>query len=106
VLLAFLVKEARKVTKGFQAPLCRDQVEEMGNRAPPGFPGPLDSQATRMELWNVSLDRLGIRVPLEFRGSQGSQARLEKKVRKETAASSVTWKDFVGPPGRRAPREK
>lgn len=48
VLLAFLVKEARKVTKGFQAPLCRDQVEEMGNRAPPGFPGPLDSQATRV----------------------------------------------------------
>lgn len=71
MLLAFPVKEVRKVTKGFQAPLCRDQAEEMGSRAPPGFPGPLDSQATRMELWNVSLDRLGIRVPLEFRGSQG-----------------------------------
>lgn len=71
MLLASLVKEARKVTKGFQAHLCQDQVEGMGSLAPLGLLGPLDSRATQMELWNASLDRQGIRVPPESRGSQG-----------------------------------
>lgn len=48
MLLASLVKEARKVTKGFQARLCQDQVEGMGSLAPLGLLGPLDSRATRV----------------------------------------------------------
>lgn len=94
------------MTKAFQAHLCQDRVEGMGSRAPLGLPGPPDSRATRTELWNVSLGRQGIRVPPEFQGSRGLQARLEKKVRKETAASSVTQRAFVDPLGRRAPQEK
>lgn len=71
MLLAFLVKEGRKVTKGFQARLCRDQVEGTGSRVPPGLLGPLDSRVTQMELWSASLDRQGTEVPPEVRGNQG-----------------------------------
>lgn len=57
MLLATLVKEEKKVTKDFQGSLCQDQAEEMDSRALLGPPDPLDSQATRMELWNASLDQ-------------------------------------------------
>lgn len=69
-LLASLVNEEKKATKDFQVYLCQDRVEEMGCRAPPAPQGPPDSQATQMELWNVSLDRLVTRGPLEFQGSR------------------------------------
>lgn len=90
MLLATLVKEEKKVTKDFQGYLCQDQVEEMDSRALLGPPDPLDSQATQMELWNASLDQQVIGVLLEFQGSQGLRAKLERKVKKERVASSVT----------------
>lgn len=90
MLLATLVKEEKKVTKDFQGCLCQDQVEEMDSRALLGPPGPLGSQATQMELWNASPDQLVIGVLLEFQGSQDLRAKLERKVKKERVASSVT----------------
>lgn len=56
MFLAILVKEEKKVTKDFQGCLCQDQVEEMDAQAFLGPPDLLDSQATRMELWNASPD--------------------------------------------------
>lgn len=71
MLLASLVREERKVTRGFQVYHCQDQVDGMDSQAPLGLPGPLDSQATQTALWNASLDHQGIRVPPEIQGSQG-----------------------------------
>lgn len=47
-----------------------------------------------------------IGVLLEFQGIQDWQAKLERKVKKETVASSVTQKDSVDPLGLRDPQEK
>lgn len=57
MFLATPVKEEKKVNEDFQGCLCQDQVEEMDSRALLGPPDLLDSQATRMELWNASLDQ-------------------------------------------------
>lgn len=42
----------------------------------------------------------------EFQGSQDCWAKLERKVKKERVALSVTQKDFVDPLGHRDPQEK
>lgn len=62
-------KEEKKVTKDFQARLYQDPVEEMELQGLPALRGPLDSQATQMALWNVSLDLLGTRVLLGYQDS-------------------------------------
>lgn len=41
----------------------------------------------------------------EFQGIRDWQAKLERKVKKETVASPVTQKDFVDPLGPRDPQE-
>lgn len=64
VLLAFPVKEGRKVTKGFQARLCQDQVEGTGSRVPLGLLGPLDSRVTQVSSFQDSSHVSGVgRVP-------------------------------------------
>lgn len=62
MLLASQAKEEQKVTRDFQACLYQDLVEEMELRGLLALLDPLDSQATQMALWNVSLDLLGTRV--------------------------------------------
>lgn len=47
-----------------------------------------------------------IGVLLEFQGSQDWWVKLERKVKKETVALSVTQKDFEDPLGHRDPQEK
>lgn len=94
------------MTKGFQGRLCQDQAEEMDCRALRGPLGLLGSQATRMELWNASLDQSVIGALLEFQGSQDCWAKLVRKVRKERVALCVTQKDFVDPLDHRDHQEK
>lgn len=93
------------MTKDIQGRLCQDQVEEMDSQALLGSPDLLDHQATQMDKWNAGLDQLVIRVLLEFQGNQDCWVKLERKVKKERVALSVTWKDFVDPPGHRGPQE-
>lgn len=47
-----------------------------------------------------------IEVLPEFQGSQDCWVKLERKVKKERVALSVTQKDFVDPLGHRDPQEK
>lgn len=58
-----------------------------------------------MDKWNASLDQSVIRVLLEFQGNQDCWVKLERKVKKERVALSVTQQDFVDPPGHRGPQE-
>lgn len=64
------MKEEKKVNRDLQACLYQDQVEEMEPQDLPALLAPLDSQATQMALWSVSLDHLGTRVLQEFQDSQ------------------------------------
>lgn len=62
VLLASQAKEEKKVTRESQVCLYQDQVEEMEPQGLLDPLDPLDSQATQMALWSVSLDHLETRV--------------------------------------------